>query len=96
MEWEERDAASISLFKHCIAGKYRIRLQRNDTILILIMTRFNSINENKLTFYFYLGSCAGIMEHLSLYPVDTLKVSIPIFNIIIFFYRLIFNHHLIH
>jgi len=24
---------------------------------------------------FYLGSVAGIVEHLALYPVDTLKVS---------------------
>lgn len=22
MDWEERDASTISLFKHCIAGKY--------------------------------------------------------------------------
>jgi len=41
MEWEERDADSMSFVKHCIAG-----------------------------------SCAGIMEHMGLYPVDTLKVSI--------------------
>ena len=48
LEWEERDAASISLFKHCIAG-----------------------------------SAAGIMEHLALYPVDTIKVSILRFLIAI-------------
>ena len=51
MDWEERDH-SISLFKHCVAGKF----------LIICLS--------------FVGSCAGIMEHLSLYPVDTLKTHL--------------------
>ena len=34
------------------------------------------IGHDYLYLIFFIGSCAGIMEHLSLYPVDTLKVSI--------------------
>ena len=49
MEWEERDS-SISLFKHCIAGKFN----------------FSNI----------LGSIAGMVEHLALYPVDTIKTHL--------------------
>lgn len=60
MEWEERDGASISFIKHCIAG-----------------------------------SCAGIMEHMGLYPVDTLKVSSNLRFINssrYFIYRLTYKH----
>jgi hypothetical protein len=31
----------------------------------------------------FAGSCAGIMEHMGLYPVDTLKVSDKYFLILI-------------
>ena len=31
----------------------------------------------------FAGSCAGIMEHMGLYPVDTLKVSDKYFIILI-------------
>ena len=41
LEWEERDAAHITLMRHCIAG-----------------------------------SIAGISEHLTLYPIDTLKTHL--------------------
>tara|TARA_B110000285_G_C15040125_1_gene571374 strand:- start:1036 stop:1230 length:195 start_codon:yes stop_codon:yes gene_type:complete len=43
----------------------------------------------------FAGSCAGIMEHMGLYPVDTLKVSaknILIVIILVSFFRLTFKH----
>jgi len=43
LEWEERDAAHITLMRHCIAG-----------------------------------SIAGISEHLTLYPIDTLKTHLQV------------------
>jgi len=34
------------------------------------------MNQTNKLFKYLIGSCAGIMEHLTLYPVDTLKVGI--------------------
>lgn len=30
----------------------------------------------KINNMWFVGACAGIMEHLGLYPVDTIKVSV--------------------
>jgi hypothetical protein len=40
------------------------------------------------------GSCAGIMEHMGLYPVDTIKVSENFIDVLIMlvFFRLTFKH----
>ena len=43
---------------------------KNITIEISQLNNINSI------YLILLGSCAGIMEHMGVYPLDTLKVRI--------------------
>jgi hypothetical protein len=46
LEWEERDIKSISLFKHCIAGMYFMKLFKLTLIIficLLIIKEYLSI-----------------------------------------------------
>lgn len=68
MDWEERDSSKISLFSHCICGKYDLILES------ISMNGHNPYSKHVFSFY-CVGSIAGMVEHLALYPVDTLKVG---------------------
>jgi len=63
MDWETRDN-SIPIGKHIIAGK--------------LLSSSNLSYRHSLTpcFCGVLGSCAGIMEHVGMFPFDTVKVGI--------------------
>lgn len=36
---------------------------------------YESLPNTKLSITLFAGACAGIMEHIVMYPVDTIKVS---------------------
>lgn len=43
---------------------------------------YEALPNSKLSITLFAGACAGIMEHVVMYPVDTIKVS-SIINFII-------------
>ena len=62
LEWETRQD-SFPLHKHIVAGK----LYFNIICILIISTRMTL---SALS----IGSCAGIMEHVGMFPLDTVKV----------------------
>ena len=37
---------------------------------------YEALPNSKLSIILFAGACAGIMEHVVMYPVDTIKVSL--------------------
>ena len=64
---------SICLWKHVVAGK-------STTYLMYLIDGHFSLAK---------GSCAGVMEHVGMLPVDTIKVSQTLFLVIHF---ILFRH----
>ena len=62
LDWETRHD-SFPFHKHIIAGKYFPEFYR-------YLYHINKDNLNNLC----IGSCAGIMEHVGMFPLDTVKV----------------------
>jgi hypothetical protein len=63
LEWETRHE-SFPLHKHIVAGKLIFQNKQHFYYLYKITLSVLSI-----------GSCAGIMEHVGMFPLDTVKVS---------------------
>ena len=61
MEWETRKS-DMPILMHMIAGK---------SSFLPLTIRF----ELTFLFRFVQGSCAGVVEHCCMFPVDTIKVS---------------------
>jgi hypothetical protein len=73
LDWETRHE-SFPFHKHIIAGKLLrvVAFKIEKCYLIVYTMRFKYL----IQIITMIGSCAGIMEHVGMFPLDTVKVSI--------------------